>query len=196
MSGKYICVSMFIYPHPCVETWGWHGCLSIALYLIFLLKFKFNYYNMCSCDLCVWAELHMCRWESPLWELVLPPWVPGIKFRLSRCVVSASHCWAISQTLCIFWNGLSLNLEVTGWVSSAPELGFQACTITMVILCGYWASKLKSSCMCGQYFIMEPSPQPLSRIISNNFPLLRCMCFYVQCSWTLQELGFYTCCQT
>lgn len=134
--------------------------------------------------------------KAPCGSWFFHPGFQGSSSGCHACVVSASHCWAISQTLCIFWNGLSLNLEVTGWVSSVPELGFQACTITMVILCGCWASKLKSSCMCGQYFIMEPSPQPLSSIISNNFPLLKCMCFYVQGSWTLQELGFYTCRQT
>lgn len=185
----YLCVHVYISTLLC----GNMGLTQVPLNCsipYFLLKFKFSYYNMCSCDLCVWAEVYICRWERPLWELVLPPWVPGIKFRLSCLCGECFSLLAISQTLCIFWNCLSLNSEVTGWV------GFQACTITMVILCGCWASKLKSSCMCGQYFIMEPSPQPLSSIISNNFPLLRCMCFYVQCSWTLQELGFYTCRQT
>lgn len=186
----YLCVHVYISTPMC----GNMGLTQVPLNCsvpYFLLKFKFSYYNMCSCDLCVRAEVHICRWERPLWKLVLPPWVPGIKFRLSclcgECFSLLSH---LSDPLYFF--KLSL-IEPRGhWLSWISGMYHHNGDFMWVLS----ISKLKSSCMCGQYFIMEPSPQPLSSIISNNFPLLRCMCFYVQCSWTLQELGFYTCRQT
>lgn len=132
-----------------------------------MIRKQWSFCFACGCMVCIWAYMFTCIWAHVCIHVVARELMLG----------TFHNC----TNLYLLRHGLLLNPELRGWASLATQHapGLSCLHLPSTgraggyhayppFLCGFWASKPQSLCLCGKWFIHLASPSQ-QRILTQQW---------------------------